>query len=85
MLCYELQQSGLKRPNHIPFIKSGWHTDGKEAWDAYIWVNNVETLYTEYLNKKINIIKEIQETEYNNREFEIKDLDGYILCFGQYI
>ena len=28
------------------------------------------------------IIKQIQDTIYGNRDFEIKDLDGYIICFG---
>ena len=85
VMLRELKQDKLSRPNRIPFIQSGWHSDGKEAWDCYVWVDNADDLYTEYKKNGVSILKEIQNTEYGNRDFEIEDLDGYIICFGHYI
>lgn len=82
LMFRQLKKQNKKRPNRIPFIEAGWHTAGEEAWDAYIWVDEVDKLYTALSNKKVRIIKEIQNTEYGNRDFEIEDNNGYILCFG---
>lgn len=82
LMLRQLRLGGLSRPNRIPFIQSGWHSDGKEAWDSYVWVENADDLYHEFKKNGVSIIKEIQNTEYGNRDFEIEDLDGYILCFG---
>ena len=85
VMLRELKQANLSRPNRIPFIQSGWHSDAKEAWDCYVWVDNADALYHEFKNNGVSVIKEIQNTEYGNRDFEIEDLDGYILCFGHSI
>ena len=83
LMIRQLDTNNLKRPNRIPFLEAGWHTNGAEAWDAYIWVDNVEALYDSIKTKKVKIIREIQDSDYGNREFEIEDNNGYILCFGQ--
>nr|WP_298893668.1 hypothetical protein [uncultured Psychroserpens sp.] len=31
----------------------------------------------------VSITKPIQDTKYRNKDFEIEDPDGYILCFGK--
>jgi len=82
IMLRQLKKEKLPRPNRIPFIRAGWHTNGKEAWDAYVWVENADKIYEEFMNKDVSIIKDIQNTEYGNRDFEIEDCDGYILCFG---
>ncbi len=82
VMLRQLSNDKYIRPNRIPFVKSGWHTNGIEAWDAYIWVADVDQLYYEFKSKGVTIIKPIQDTEYGNRDFEIEDIDGYILCFG---
>ncbi|GMN09736.1 hypothetical protein MTsPCn9_17790 [Croceitalea sp. MTPC9] len=84
VLLRQLKQKNLSRPNRVPFIESGWHTKGQEAWDAYIWVDNADVLFEEFSEKGVSIIKSLQNTEYGNRDFEIEDLDGYILCFGHH-
>ena len=85
VMLRQLNETGHIRPNRIPFIKAGWHSQGKEAWDAYIWVEDAEALYDEFLSKDVSIIKTIQDTTYGNRDFEIEDIDGYIICFGHSI
>ncbi|WP_430466525.1 VOC family protein [Winogradskyella ouciana] len=85
VMLRQLKESGHIQPNRIPFIKAGWHTEGQGAWDAYIWVEDADQLYKEFTAKAISIIKPLQNTEYGNRDFEIEDIDGYILCFGHTI
>lgn len=85
IMIRQLKRQNLKRPNRVPFVASGWHTPGQEAWDAYIWVDDVDELYLTTKERPIKIIKDIQNTDYGNREFEIEDNNGYILCFGKEI
>jgi len=82
VMLRQLKQGKLSRPNRIPFIQAGWHSNGVEAWDCYVWVENADDLYHEFKSKDVSILKDIQNTEYGNRDFEIEDIDGYILCFG---
>ena len=73
----------LPRPNRIPFVEFGWHSKtGVEAWDAYVWVDDADALYDEFQKAGVSIIKPIIDAEYGNRDFEIEDCNGYILCFG---
>lgn len=85
VMLRQLKESGHTQPNRVPFIKAGWHTEGQGAWDAYIWIEDADQLYKEFTAKAISIIKPLQNTEYGNRDFEIEDIDGYILCFGHSI
>ena len=71
VMLRQLHKKQPIRPNRIPFIESGWHTKGKEAWDVYVWVEDVDKLYEEYLKKDVSIIKPIQDSEYGIRDFEI--------------
>lgn len=84
VMLRKLDADNYVRPNRIPFIEAGWHTNGKEAWDAYIWVDNADRLFEEFKAKGVSIIKPIENTDYGNRDFEIEDPDGYILCFGHH-
>jgi catechol 2,3-dioxygenase-like lactoylglutathione lyase family enzyme len=83
LMLRQLKKEGLARPNRHPFVQAGWHTAGAEAWDAYIWVNEVESLYDQFAEQGGTAIRGLEQTDYGNLEFEIEDPDGYILCFGQ--
>ncbi|MBO6605342.1 VOC family protein [Psychroserpens sp.] len=85
LMLRQLSVNKLARPNRIPFIDSGWHTEGAEAWDAYIWMDDVETFYDQCIAHNVSIVKKLQLTDYGNLDFEIEDPDGYILCFGKII
>ena len=85
LMLRQLKKQNLKRPNKIPFKDAGWHTEKEEAWDAYVWVDDVNKLYNSIREKNVRVIKKIQNTEYGNRDFEIEDNNGYILCFGEKI
>ncbi len=68
---------GLMRPN-------GRAIPGSEgdAWDAYIWVDDADSLIAEYRGKGVRIARDICDQEYGCRDFEVEDCNGYRLCFG---
>jgi catechol 2,3-dioxygenase-like lactoylglutathione lyase family enzyme len=53
------------------------------GWDAYLWVADVELACAEIRGRGGRIVREIEETHYGYREFEVEDLNGLLLCFGQ--
>ena len=83
----------LKRDGIIIMHKEVWGVKGKArpnnkvhenaCWDAYIWVNDADALYAEFKGKGVKIAREIENTFYGCRDFDIEDCNGYVLCFGQ--
>jgi predicted enzyme related to lactoylglutathione lyase len=63
--------------------KGQMHPNGDEAWDAYVWVDDVNALYDEYTSKGVTIARNICDQEYGCRDFDILDCNGYRLCFGE--
>lgn len=53
------------------------------AWDAYVWVSDVEPLFQELRAKDVAIVYEPSVTFYDVKEFAISDPDGYVIAFGQ--
>jgi predicted enzyme related to lactoylglutathione lyase len=76
IMLSQFEKTGLTRPN------SKAAPDG-EAWDAYIWVENVDALYDEFKSNGMKIAREICDQHYGCRDFDIEDCNGYRLCFGQ--
>ncbi|MBV9860662.1 MAG: VOC family protein [Alphaproteobacteria bacterium] len=54
-----------------------------EAIDAYLWVDDVDSLYAEFRQNGADILGPPQLRIYGMKELEVRDLDGYVLCFGQ--
>jgi uncharacterized glyoxalase superfamily protein PhnB len=54
-----------------------------EAIDAYLWVDDVDTLYAEFQRNGAEIVMPPTQRIYGMREIEVRDRDGYVLCFGQ--
>jgi uncharacterized glyoxalase superfamily protein PhnB len=61
-----------------------YHLRSVGVWDAYVRTNGVKELY-EVLKDKVTIVKPLREQFYGSWEFEIKDLNGYILVFGEFL
>jgi catechol 2,3-dioxygenase-like lactoylglutathione lyase family enzyme len=55
----------------------------REAIDAYLWVDDVDALYAEFRHKQVEIVTPPTLRSYGMKELEVRDLDGYVLCFGQ--
>ena len=53
-----------------------------ELLDAYINIEDVDGLYTEYAARGVEFTRELGTTPWNSREFVVKDCDGRLLAFG---
>jgi len=76
IMLKQLEETGLLRPNSIADPDGG-------AWDAYVWIDNADALYTEFGEKGVTFIQPICDQEYGCRDFTIRDCNGYTLGFGQ--
>ena len=75
IMLSQFGNSGSVRPNRLA-DPSG------EAWDAYVWVDDADTLCGEFKSKGVKIARDICDQPYANRDFDIEDCNGYRLCFG---
>ena len=53
------------------------------SYFAYIDVENIDALYLEYLECDIEILQEIADKPWGQREFSIRTIDGHRIMFGQ--
>ena len=52
-------------------------------WDAFILTSDPDALFAEYQSRGLAFHEPLADTEDGLRAFELKDYDGYILCFGK--
>lgn len=52
-------------------------------FDVYFDVDDVEALFAEYQASGADIVCEPEDMPYLMREFQVRDLDGHLLAFGQ--
>ena len=52
------------------------------VWDAYIRVTNIEELYAQ-VKDKVDVLMTLRQQPYGDWEFEIKDLNGYVVVFSE--
>jgi catechol 2,3-dioxygenase-like lactoylglutathione lyase family enzyme len=52
-------------------------------YDVYIFTDDVEALYREYIDKGVTIVEPLKMTDYGSTEFLIEDNSGYLIRFGQ--
>ena len=73
----------LSQTQDASIIRPNARARRDESWDAYVWVKDADALYAEVKQRGALIAYEpaLQE-EYGNREFGVRDLDGYLLAFG---
>lgn len=75
IMLSRLSRTGVLRPNRMA-------DPCGEAWDAYIWVDDADSLYSEFQSKGVKIVREICDQPYGCRDFDLEDCNGYRLCFG---
>ena len=59
--------------------------DQSGFWDAYVWINDAELLFSKF--KEDGAIIEYEpciRKEYDMKEFAVRDLDGHVIAFGQH-
>jgi uncharacterized glyoxalase superfamily protein PhnB len=53
------------------------------SWDAYVWVRDADALFAAFKAAGALIVHEpVDRDYYGNREFAVRDLDGYIIAFA---
>ena len=52
-------------------------------WDAFIWTSDPDALFGEYQSRRLEFHEPLADTDDGLRAFELKDYDGYVLCFGK--
>ena len=52
-------------------------------WNVYFWVDDVDTLFAEFMGSGAKIDYGLDDKPYKVREFGVQDLDGYDIAFGQ--
>ena len=75
IMLSQLDSPGLARPNRLA-------DPNGEAWDAYVWVDNADSLCAEFKAKGVKIARDICNQPYGCRDFDVEDCNGYRLCFG---
>ena len=76
IMLSQLERTGVMRPNRIVDPEG-------EAWDAYVWVDAADALYSEFKARGVRIARDICDQHYGCRDFDVEDCNGYRLCFGQ--
>jgi uncharacterized glyoxalase superfamily protein PhnB len=51
--------------------------------DAYIWVDDVDSLHAELAQRGARLLTDVYSTAHGTRELEVEDADGHVLCFAQ--
>lgn len=52
------------------------------GYDAYFITINQEALQKEFINSNVKVVRLLNNTDYNNKEFVIEDIDGRWIAFG---
>ena len=55
----------------------------RHAWDAYVYVRDADALHAELDARGADIVRSPTDRAYGCREFEVRDRDGHVICFGQ--
>ena len=75
----------FKRDGSVLFVNAwqGGPPPSPGGWDAYLHVSSLDAVFAEYRASGADIQREIEETVYGMREFEVRDPDGNVICFGE--
>jgi len=57
---------------------------GGGVWDVYIRMRGVKDLYND-VKDKLEIVMPLRKQPYGDWEFEVKDPNGYVLVFSEFI
>lgn len=76
IMLSQTHETGVGRPNHDV-------DPSRDAWDAYVWIEDADALCAEFKSRGVKITREICDQPYGCRDFDVDDCNGYRLCFGQ--
>jgi hypothetical protein len=52
-------------------------------FDVYFWVDDVDAIHAELVDRGADLLHGPVDQGYGLREFRVQDPDGYILAFGK--
>lgn len=55
------------------------------TWDVFCWVDDLDALYDEVASKGVAVVYPPTVQPYGMREFAVRDINGYVLGFGEAI
>lgn len=55
------------------------------GYDAYFITKAQNELQEEFINSNVEIVRKLSQTDYNNKEFVVEDIDGRWIGFGMKI
>jgi catechol 2,3-dioxygenase-like lactoylglutathione lyase family enzyme len=56
---------------------------GDHSYFAYVDVENIDELYREYSSKEVDVLSEVDNKPWGQREFSIRTIDGHRIMFGE--
>ena len=56
---------------------------GSHSYFAYLEVENIDELYREYQSKQVDVLSDIENKSWGQREFSIRTIDGHRITFGE--
>ena len=59
------------------------HHLGNHSYFAYLEVDHIDALYSEYVSKKVEILSEVADKPWGQREFALRTIDGHRITCGQ--
>lgn len=57
-------------------------TPRNQYWAAYLYVSDADALLAEFRAKGIEPARGPEDMPYGLRDFDVRDPDGYLICFG---
>jgi catechol 2,3-dioxygenase-like lactoylglutathione lyase family enzyme len=58
---------------------------GDHSYFAYIDIENIDSLYEEYIFKNVEVLSQVENKPWGQREFSIRTIDGHRITFGERI
>ncbi len=85
---YAIVDRGRGRGFHFkrtgsPLAKRQYRGPDEYAWDAYVEVKGVDALHEELKGRGARILRAPEVAEYEMKEFDVEDCNGYVLCFAE--
>ena len=75
LLLKVINDETLPVPNHV---QHPW-----ARWDAFVLASDPDALFAEYEARGVVFQEPVADTSDGLRAFELRDCDGYVLCFGK--
>ncbi len=75
--------AGVKMEDVIVHLNSGEENKSRKGMGSlYVFCDEVDSYYERIKKTEVEITSKLDTWPYGMRDFQIKDLDGNLLCFG---